>query len=115
VVSGLFVSDLSHYGKRPHFWVEFWYEKLGWIPVDPALGDFAAANLPEGIIEGEPKTFYFGSLDNRHVAFSHGALPSENPSSNRGRKLPFALLGESDVLDPGMSVRWKDVNFLAIF
>jgi transglutaminase-like putative cysteine protease len=53
-----------------HYWVEFWLDGMGWIPLDPALGAGAA---PRDFALGEaPGRYYFGNLDNQHIAFSRG-------------------------------------------
>ena len=50
-------------GSSQHWWwAEFWQEGLGWIPVDPALGDTG--------------TDSFGKLDENHIAFSRGISAS---------------------------------------
>ncbi|MEW5817531.1 MAG: transglutaminase domain-containing protein [Spirochaetota bacterium] len=55
-----------------HFWAEFYIESVGWIPVDPALGDGAAfGNFPE--VEDQVG-YYFGNLDNQHIILSRGVL-----------------------------------------
>lgn len=54
----------------PHFWAEFFVSGIGWIPVDPALGDGA---FPAGFpVPESPRRFYFGNLDSHRVAFHHG-------------------------------------------
>lgn len=61
---------------RPHWWTEFYVEGLGWVPVDAALGaglpfaPFPDASRDEA--EADPRSFYFGNLDDQHVAFSRG-------------------------------------------
>jgi len=62
-----------------HYWVEFWLDGLGWIPVDPAMG---AGAIPEafahpgsaafGDAPRDPADFYFGNIDNRRIVFSRG-------------------------------------------
>jgi transglutaminase-like putative cysteine protease len=67
-VSGVLI-DRSGQAVR-HYWAEFWIDGFGWIPVDPALG---AGVLPDTVIPREnPEVFYFGNMDNRHIAFSRG-------------------------------------------
>jgi len=55
-----------------HWWDEFYIETIGWIPVDPLLGDEdLGVGLPADP-EADRRTFYFGNLDNRHLTFSKG-------------------------------------------
>jgi transglutaminase-like putative cysteine protease len=71
MVAGALVGDT---GQRtlPHYWDEFYIETIGWIPVDPLLGD---EDLDLGLPadpEVDRRAFYFGNLDNRHLTFSKG-------------------------------------------
>ena len=67
-VGGVLVTEDGH--AYPHFWAEFFVTGVGWIPVDPALGDGA---FPAGFpVPADPRAFYFGNLDNRRIAFLHG-------------------------------------------
>ncbi len=80
--------------SRKWWWAEVWIEGLGWVPVDPALGDGAAENFakshdeaPEVSEETEiqsPADFYFGGLDNHHIAFSRG-IRSSGPTQPSSR------------------------------
>ncbi len=57
---------------RAHWWTQFYIENFGWIPVDVALGaglPFSRFSETENFDE---KSFYFGNLDDQHVAFSLG-------------------------------------------
>lgn len=54
----------------PHWWVEIYFENYGWLPVDPALG--AGLEFEPFITIDNRTEFYFGNLDNQHVAFSRG-------------------------------------------
>ncbi len=67
-VGGVLVATTGE--AYPHFWAEFFVTGIGWIPVDPALGDGA---FPAGFpVPDDPRAFYFGNLDNRRVAFGRG-------------------------------------------
>jgi len=71
MVAGAIVGDT---GQRtlPHWWDEFYLETVGWIPVDPLLGDEdLGVGLPADP-EIDRRAFYFGNLDNRHLTFSKG-------------------------------------------
>ncbi len=79
-VSG-FLIDKSRASFR-HFWAEFWIDGFGWVPVDPALG--AEAGPRELTPRADAAAYYFGNLDNQHLAFSRGqAILS--PMDPRGR------------------------------
>jgi hypothetical protein len=55
-----------------HFWAEFYLETVGWIPVDPILGEGKIrVNIPP---EVDPYTYYFGNLDFNHLALSKGLI-----------------------------------------
>ena len=57
---------------QSHWWCEFYLDKLGWIPVDPAIGDgLVYKKWNEGTSE-DVRSFYFGNLDSHHIIFSHG-------------------------------------------
>ena len=54
----------------PHYWVEFWLEDFGWVPLDPTLG---AGDIPTDFdAPDNPSTYYFGNLDNQRITFSRG-------------------------------------------
>jgi transglutaminase-like putative cysteine protease len=54
----------------PHYWVEFWLDNFGWVPLDPALGSGAVPAAFDA--HNNPSTYYFGNLDNQRIAFSRG-------------------------------------------
>jgi transglutaminase-like putative cysteine protease len=65
-----------------HYWAEFWIDGFGWIPLDPALGAGAA---PEGFnLRSDASVWYFGNLDNQHIAFSRDQTVV-SPMDPRGR------------------------------
>jgi transglutaminase-like putative cysteine protease len=77
---------------RRHVWAEFYLPRFGWVPVDPALGDGAG---PYDLQVQEPATFYFGNLENQHIAFTRQVvdIPRVNPQSLISRERnPYALL-----------------------
>lgn len=66
LMSGILVDENKN--TRPHWWVNFYLENFGWVPIDPALGaglDFT----PFQTIEN-PREYYFGNLDSQHITFS---------------------------------------------
>lgn len=67
-VAGVLVD--SSMKAKPHWWCEFYVEKVGWVPVDVALGSGLEY---EGFKQLEnPDRFYFGNLDGQHIIFSRG-------------------------------------------
>ena len=95
MVAGYLAGDAGEPANR-HFWDEFYIESLGWVPVDPLL----AAQKPEttGRSQGasfDPKTYFFGNLDNRHITLAKG-LETANQMDPQGktqlhRELPYLL------------------------
>ena len=61
-----------------HFWAEFYLPRFGWLPVDINYGD-----EPWGIKE---TNFYFGNMDNLHIAFSKGKVDFHLPDSENQPK-----------------------------
>ena len=71
MVAGALVGETGQ-PTLAHWWDEFYIETIGWIPVDPLLGDEdLGVGLPADP-EADRRTFYFGNLDNRHLTFSKG-------------------------------------------
>jgi transglutaminase-like putative cysteine protease len=112
------LADRTRTAHR-HYWAEFWIEGFGWIPLDPALG--AGAAPPLFNLRNDRADYYFGSLDNQHIAFSRGqAALSQMDPRGRGavRVRDYALqnLWEEAVggLDSYSSL-WSDVTITGIF
>ena len=98
MVAGYLVGDTGKQTRR-HFWDEFYVESLGWVPVDPLLGDEKSL-LPSGRPDDfDSRAWYFGNIDNQHITFSKG-LEVVNQMSPGGRprltaELPYLLsIGE---------------------
>lgn len=67
-VSGILIENNSQ--TIVHWWSELYFENYGWFPVDVALAaglDFESFTNIEN-----PATYFFGNLDNQHIAFSRG-------------------------------------------
>ena len=65
-----------------HYWAEFYLETVGWIPVDPFLGEGRLrVSIPP---EANPRSYYFGSLDFDRITFSKGLIEL-NPMDPQGR------------------------------
>ena len=68
----IFPEDSTGAVEHFHFWTEFYVENLGWIPVDPVLGDLGAGSRYD----------YYGRLDTRRIHLSTGRdvkLPHSAP------------------------------------
>jgi len=94
MVSGYLVGD-SGQPTRRHFWDELYIETLGWVPVDPALGDEKTLAPSPPAPDFDPRAFYFGNLDNQHITFTKGLVEVNqmNPSgtTREDRDLPYTL------------------------
>ncbi|MGO9310660.1 MAG: transglutaminase domain-containing protein [Spirochaetia bacterium] len=94
MVAGYLVGDAGQPTRR-HFWDEFYVETLGWVPVDPTLGDqkMLLPNAPAADFDAH--AYYFGNLDNQHIAFTKGLVEVNqmNPSGStrEDRDLPYLL------------------------
>jgi len=94
MVSGYLVGDAGQPTRR-HFWDEFYIETLGWVPVDPALGDEKTLLPYTPAQDFDARSFYFGNLDNQHLTFTKGLVDVNqmNPSgtTRQDRDLPYSL------------------------
>ena len=81
-VGGYLVNDKKL--SKAHAWIEFYIENLGWVPVDTVLG---SGNMPINLNpQDNPGDYYFGSLDNQHIALSKGIIEL-NQMSPRGKSI----------------------------
>ena len=67
-IGGILVDSNSKCKK--HWWTEFYIEGFGWVPVDVALG--AGLEFTPFMQVNDAKSYYFGSVDSQHIAFSRG-------------------------------------------
>ncbi len=75
-----------------HYWAEFYLETVGWIPVDPFLGEGRIrVSIPP---EANPRSYYFGSLDFDRITFSKGLieLNSMDPQGRAVRRADIPSL-----------------------
>ena len=57
---------------QSHWWCEFYLDKVGWIPVEPAWGAVREyKKFTDSGIENE-KDYYFGNIDSHHITCSRG-------------------------------------------
>ena len=69
-VAGILVNADS--SSKSHWWDEFYIEGFGWLPVDIALAKGLAFEPFREVSVDDAESFYFGNIDNQHVAFSRG-------------------------------------------
>jgi transglutaminase-like putative cysteine protease len=67
---------------QAHVWAEFYLEDIGWIPVDPTVGQ--AQREKDGVME-----YYFGNMDNQRVILSKGFNVRLEPSAPDGYVAPL--------------------------
>ena len=77
-VAGYLVQDRG--SVAAHYWAEFFLQGFGWVPVDLVLGSGAVAVPLDP--EAGAANFFFGNLDNRHLAFSKGLVRTEQLTAN---------------------------------
>ena len=104
---------------KNHWWCEFYLEDIGWIPVDPAMGDgyvFGTFKASDSIAQD-----YFAQLDSRHIAFSRGwnvIKPAFRDSKKIYRSKTWALMSiweeaSSDIQE--YSSFWNDVLVTGVY
>ncbi len=116
-VAGYLVDrDLS---TARHYWAEFYLEKLGWVPVDPILGEGKMrVPLPP---QADPTQYYFGNLDFSHIAFSKGLIPVNqmDPAGRVLRRTDIPSLQSIHEEAVGglasYSAAWMDLNVLGVY
>lgn len=70
-VSGILVElHDDQTSTKNHWWTEIYFEGFGWFPVDIALG--AGLEFTQFNPVANTRNFYYGNLDNQHIAFSRG-------------------------------------------
>jgi transglutaminase-like putative cysteine protease len=102
-----------------HYWAEFWLDGFGWVPLDPALG---AGMAPQDFsLREDNRRYYFGNLDNQHIAFSRGEtvlhqMTPRGRTSLRTRDFSFQNLWEEAVggLESYSSL-WSDVTITGMY
>jgi len=70
-------------------------ENLGWVPVDPLLGDEKSLVPTGAAADFDARAYYFGNLDNQHVTFSKGrevvSQMSPDGKTRLDAELPYLL------------------------
>ncbi len=57
---------------QAHWWCEFYIDKVGWVPCDPALGAGLEYKRWTDSDVTDEKAYYFGNMDSHHILFSRG-------------------------------------------
>jgi transglutaminase-like putative cysteine protease len=106
-------------GTSRHYWAEFYVESVGWIPVDPILGEGKIrVSLPP---EVNPGQYYFGNMDFNHLALSKGVvdLSQMEPSGRTIRRQDIPSLQKIHEEATGglesYTASWEDLTVLGIY
>ncbi|MDR1362683.1 MAG: IPT/TIG domain-containing protein [Spirochaetaceae bacterium] len=103
----------------PHYWVEFWIDGFGAVPVDITLGAGVADETFK--LRDDHETYYFGNIDNQHLIFSYGETNlSQIDARGRvaSRELNYALQNiweEASGNIEAYSSYWSDINITGIY
>lgn len=116
-VTGVVIDDKGD--SHTHSWTELYLEDFGWFPVDLSL---ACGLKYNGFPEREDcETYYFGSMDNRHIAYSRGIKAIKSSLSNtrlvrRPRSYAMQTLWEeSTAREASYSSYWTDPIISGIY
>ncbi|MBN1523318.1 MAG: hypothetical protein JW904_02440 [Spirochaetales bacterium] len=117
-IVGGYIIDSSR-KLLPHYWTEFFIEKIGWVPVDPYLGD---EQLNSSFVKGDDfHNFYFGNLDNRHIPLAKGLTELPRLITNSkiigNEKIPafFSHIAEIPFTVESLSIEWDDPQLIGIY
>ncbi len=98
------------------YWAEFYVKDFGWVPVDPVLG--SGVKFGDFPSVPDPKSYYFGDIDNQHIAFSRGVIQLE-PLDPHGKtvrkKRMFSLQTIHEEASSGVSSYtsfWQDAKIV---
>jgi transglutaminase-like putative cysteine protease len=114
-----YVIDAGRRAFR-HYWAEFYVEGIGWIPVDPLLGEGSLRVGYPGT-DFRPQEYYFGNLDAGHAAFSRGVILL-NPMKPEGRAIRRSDVPSLQSIHEeaagnlfGYSAAWSDLQILGVY
>jgi len=102
-----------------HTWAEFYLEKVGWIPVDPLLGD--GVKFGDLGVQAGARNAYFGGLDNRHMTLSKGLVSLEKMNPNGRQVTRREAAGFQSVQEESVgnlysySSRWGELKLLGMY
>jgi len=102
-----------------HYWAEFYIETVGWLPVDPILGEGKIrVNIPP---EVDPYSYFFGNLDFNHLALSKGLIDL-NQLNPQGRVVTRTDIPSLQVIHEEVTgalssynAYWSDLEVLGIY
>ncbi|WP_407428849.1 transglutaminase domain-containing protein [Treponema sp.] len=117
-MAGILVD--SEMKAKSHWWVEFYIEDFGWIPVDIALA-MGLEYKPFRTVENL-QDFYFGNLDSQHIAFSKDwneikqTISHNNKIVYRPKTYAFqSIWEESSEGNVNYSSLWNDPIILGLY
>jgi transglutaminase-like putative cysteine protease len=116
-IAGVLVDDTRE--AHEHYWCEFYIYGIGWIPVDPALYLGAITVDFSSPFSGPDK--YFGSLDDRHIAFSQDLykvarlLPEGKASATSKGFLFIDVSEEYSAEIQSYTSFWSDIEVTGIY
>jgi len=113
-----YLIDMELKSSR-HYWAEFYVETVGWIPVDPFLGEGRSRQgLPA---DQSPLAYYFGNLDFGRLAFSKGLIEVSQMDPS-GRTIQRSDIPSLQTLHEqaqgglaGYTAIWSDLRVLGIY
>lgn len=113
-VTGFLVD--SDKNTKSHWWAEFFIPGFGWFPLDPALAD----GLDWENHKENPVEYYWGNIDNQHIAFTRGekVVPRLFPDGTVYSEIDNAFLTHSVETDRSiinLHSSWSDVKMSAIY
>jgi hypothetical protein len=104
-----------------HYWVAFWIDGIGWIPVDLAFGAGAVPENWTTDLHTGHAAWYFGNIDNQRIAFSFGET-TLTPVTPKGRTVTrnraYALQNiweEASGSLESYSSLWSDISITGIY
>lgn len=103
----------------PHYWVEFWIDDFGWVPVDIVLG--AGVSYESFKLRDDHESYYFGNKDNQHLVFSYGESSISQVDAHgrtASREPAYALQNIWEEASNGIeaySTHWSDVNITGFY
>lgn len=113
------VAGFMVYGNKQtvnHWWSEIYLNGIGWMPVDPAMGDdMSLSDLP---VRESNIDYYFGNIGSQHITFSRGniELKKINPDgkiSTKGRFYSFQdIYVESSVTVKDYQAYWSPIQVI---
>ena len=117
-LAGFYID--SEQVAHKHWWLEFYIENFGWIPVDIILGSGNTYETSDEKIDtAKAKSFYFGSLDANRIAFSRGwnriiSTNINNKTADIPRSFAFQSIWEETSAEVAYKSTWNDIEVLRV-